>query len=551
MRSRCRSASRRSRSLERVGAREAEVRALTVLGGDLAYLGRGEEGLAHLRQALQLAEEIGDHLGLERAYVNSHRRADDAGTAARVGATGPGGARRDAPRTGSTAPCSSRTRSRRCSRSATGTRPNGSAPPRSARITVELPVPAPHHPRRRRDRPRRVRRRARAPRGRARHPARGPRAGPLRRLPRRARAVGAPLGGRRRRPCTTVWRGRARARPRRSASGSAPRDCAHRRSWRRSHAPAATPTPSATGSAGPGSCSPPLAAPPRRPRRSRRTPPAGSRWPRPSTSAPAACARPGAWSEAAAALGAARAPAARGLLPLAPGRGARRRRRLPRRGERAAQGGACRRSADRSKTPAAGARAARRNARGSISAPPDTAHRDAKQGLEELLGLTPREAEVLTLVARGLHQPRDRRGARHQRQDGQRPRLAHPAQARRAEPARSRRDRAPHRPTGVATCPSSGTRSRRRASSRSRSSRRPTGGTRPRPRRRRRRCGGGAALARRTSTPSSEKPAIERAASVRTGPAEMALTRMSFSPRSQARYLTDASSVAFATPMTL
>ena len=39
-----------------VGAREAEVRALTVLGGDLAYLGRGDEGLAHLRQALQLAE---------------------------------------------------------------------------------------------------------------------------------------------------------------------------------------------------------------------------------------------------------------------------------------------------------------------------------------------------------------------------------------------------------------------------------------------------------------------------------------------------------------
>ena len=53
-----------------VGAREAEVRALTVLGGDLAYLGRGEEGLAHFRQALQLAEEIGDRLGLERAYVN-------------------------------------------------------------------------------------------------------------------------------------------------------------------------------------------------------------------------------------------------------------------------------------------------------------------------------------------------------------------------------------------------------------------------------------------------------------------------------------------------
>jgi DNA-binding CsgD family transcriptional regulator/tetratricopeptide (TPR) repeat protein len=53
-----------------VGAREAEVRALTVLGSDLAYLGRPEEGLAHFRQALQLAEEIGDRIGLERAYVN-------------------------------------------------------------------------------------------------------------------------------------------------------------------------------------------------------------------------------------------------------------------------------------------------------------------------------------------------------------------------------------------------------------------------------------------------------------------------------------------------
>jgi DNA-binding CsgD family transcriptional regulator/tetratricopeptide (TPR) repeat protein len=54
----------------RVGAREAEVRALTVIGGDLAYLGRPEEGLVHFRQALQLAEEIGDRIGLERAYVN-------------------------------------------------------------------------------------------------------------------------------------------------------------------------------------------------------------------------------------------------------------------------------------------------------------------------------------------------------------------------------------------------------------------------------------------------------------------------------------------------
>ena len=53
-----------------VGAREAEVRALTVLGSDLAHSGRGEEGVAHLRQALQLAEEIGDRVGLERAWVH-------------------------------------------------------------------------------------------------------------------------------------------------------------------------------------------------------------------------------------------------------------------------------------------------------------------------------------------------------------------------------------------------------------------------------------------------------------------------------------------------
>ena len=53
-----------------VGAREAEVRALTVRGSGLAYLGRSEEGVADLRQALQLAEEFGDRVGLERAWVH-------------------------------------------------------------------------------------------------------------------------------------------------------------------------------------------------------------------------------------------------------------------------------------------------------------------------------------------------------------------------------------------------------------------------------------------------------------------------------------------------
>ena len=53
-----------------VGAGEAEVRALTVRGVDLAYLGRADEGLAELRRALQRAEELGDHWGLDRVYIN-------------------------------------------------------------------------------------------------------------------------------------------------------------------------------------------------------------------------------------------------------------------------------------------------------------------------------------------------------------------------------------------------------------------------------------------------------------------------------------------------
>jgi DNA-binding CsgD family transcriptional regulator len=53
-----------------VPALEAEVRALTVLGIDLSYLGRGNEGLVRFHQAVQLAEEIADHWGLERAYIN-------------------------------------------------------------------------------------------------------------------------------------------------------------------------------------------------------------------------------------------------------------------------------------------------------------------------------------------------------------------------------------------------------------------------------------------------------------------------------------------------
>jgi DNA-binding CsgD family transcriptional regulator len=52
-----------------VGAPSVELRALTVLGSDLAYLGRGDEGLARLGQALRLAEERGDPTPLQRVYI--------------------------------------------------------------------------------------------------------------------------------------------------------------------------------------------------------------------------------------------------------------------------------------------------------------------------------------------------------------------------------------------------------------------------------------------------------------------------------------------------
>ena len=52
-----------------VGAHQAELRALNVLGNALAYLGRGDEGLAQLRQALRLAEASADPGAQEQAYI--------------------------------------------------------------------------------------------------------------------------------------------------------------------------------------------------------------------------------------------------------------------------------------------------------------------------------------------------------------------------------------------------------------------------------------------------------------------------------------------------
>jgi DNA-binding CsgD family transcriptional regulator/tetratricopeptide (TPR) repeat protein len=53
-----------------VGARAAELRALLDLGRNLAYLGSVDEGVAQLWRALELAEESGDPLALLQAYVS-------------------------------------------------------------------------------------------------------------------------------------------------------------------------------------------------------------------------------------------------------------------------------------------------------------------------------------------------------------------------------------------------------------------------------------------------------------------------------------------------
>ena len=139
---------------------------------------------------------------------------------------------------------------------------------------------------------------------------------------------------------------------------------------------------------------------------------------------------------------------ASGLLPVAPGRGARRSRRLPHRGGHAGPGGARRRGPDRGQAAAPRTRAAR---------PARAARPRAPAGSVPRTEARPR-GNPRPDPARGagpepprprLHQPRDRRGARHQRQDRQRPRLAHPAQTRGAQQARGRRDHLPPRPATI------------------------------------------------------------------------------------------------------
>ena len=80
-----------------VGAQGAEVRALTVLGVDLVHFGHADEGIAILEEALALAERTGDLIGLEKAYVNLTDILATLGrqrAAARLGASGTAALRR-------------------------------------------------------------------------------------------------------------------------------------------------------------------------------------------------------------------------------------------------------------------------------------------------------------------------------------------------------------------------------------------------------------------------------------------------------------------------
>jgi tetratricopeptide (TPR) repeat protein len=273
-----------------VGAREAEVRALTVLGGDLAYLGRGEEGLTHLRQALELAEEIGDRIGLERAYVNITDALTMLGRpreSARLGQSGLEVIRRYGIE--STLLVSNQVEALLALGDWDEAQRLSAAALRG--ITASFPSDL-------------LIIRADVEIGRGDFDAARAHLEAASASPRADHALGLydahfadlALWERRwtpTRPSTQVWLGHARAGLRGSGSRCAPKGCAHMRNWQLSHAPAGMPTPYTPGSSGQGNSSPSLGTRRSTPQRSHRTSPAGSLWPRPNTSAPTASPSPG------------------------------------------------------------------------------------------------------------------------------------------------------------------------------------------------------------------------------------------------------------------
>ena len=187
-----------------VGAREVELRALRDVGRDLAYVGRSEEGLECLSRVLELSEETGHVEDLLQAYAAFTDVLMMAGTAARVGGGGRARARgaspvRDRQHRARREHHRGAARDRRVGRGRQ--RERGGDPVRHG----ELPVHAPHAPRRPGARTWGLRGCPNSPRGRARHAPRRPRSGDLRHLPRGAGAVGAALDRTRTRLSTTPW----------------------------------------------------------------------------------------------------------------------------------------------------------------------------------------------------------------------------------------------------------------------------------------------------------------------------------------------------------
>ena len=147
-----------------------------MIGGDLAYVGRGEDGVARFRQAIRLAAEIGDQIGLDRAYANLTDALTMLGRpreSLQVAEEGLEVMRpvRDRQRPHRLESDRGAGRDRRLGRRRQAERRS------AARGHVELPGRTAHTPRGLRNRSRRVRRCTSASRGRERHPAGGTRQG--------------------------------------------------------------------------------------------------------------------------------------------------------------------------------------------------------------------------------------------------------------------------------------------------------------------------------------------------------------------------------------
>ena len=174
---------------------------------------------------------------------------------------------------------------------------------------------------------------------------------------------------------------------RRRAGRARPRPTRHRR----------RPVP---GSPGPADSSPSPDVPPPRPRRSHPTPAAGSPSPKPSTSGPTASSQPASWAHAAAAWDRLERP------PLAAYCRWREAEALVAAGASRTETAVPLRQAHTVAATIGAAPLQRelellaQRARLDLT-PPDTGPADRRTPLEHLLGLTPREAEVLRLVARG------------------------------------------------------------------------------------------------------------------------------------------------------